>query len=236
MSRKALRREEREELAKLAAMPDEAIDTSDIPEAPAENWIDARRGGLYRPVKRPVTLRLDAPTCDRTSCSPPSASGSRSRRHKRNLRRADRRARPPPPGRRDARAPSSGRRPALHRRDLPDRHRLRVRRHRLGHQRQRPPLPPRRRHSDRRRRRRCRHRPERSPRDGGARVRGAAIRRLRRSGRPRRRPLAGLPGLARRPPLPGPRICPAARAEHRSDGQAVTREAGRSPHPPSTGI
>lgn len=60
MSKKALRREEREQLAKLAEMPDDAIDTGDIPEAPAENWVDARRGGLYRPVKRPVTLRLDA--------------------------------------------------------------------------------------------------------------------------------------------------------------------------------
>jgi uncharacterized protein (DUF4415 family) len=57
MSRKAL---EREQLAALAALPDEAIDTADIPEATAANWIDARRGGLYRPVKQPVTLRLDA--------------------------------------------------------------------------------------------------------------------------------------------------------------------------------
>jgi hypothetical protein len=35
LSRKALR--------DLAALPDAAIDTADIPEAPAENWIDARR-------------------------------------------------------------------------------------------------------------------------------------------------------------------------------------------------
>ena len=40
-------------------MPDEDIDTSDIPELPAENWARARRPGLYRPVKKPVTLRLD---------------------------------------------------------------------------------------------------------------------------------------------------------------------------------
>jgi uncharacterized protein (DUF4415 family) len=60
MSRKDFSREEQEQLAELALLPDAAIDTDDIPEAPAENWIDARRGGLYRPLKQPVTLRLDA--------------------------------------------------------------------------------------------------------------------------------------------------------------------------------
>jgi uncharacterized protein (DUF4415 family) len=60
MSRKDFSREEQEQLAELALLPDAAIDTDDIPEAPAENWIDARRGGLYRPIKQPVTLRLDA--------------------------------------------------------------------------------------------------------------------------------------------------------------------------------
>jgi uncharacterized protein (DUF4415 family) len=49
-----------DELAKLAALPDDQIDTTDIPEAPAENWIHARRGELYRPLKQPVTIRLDA--------------------------------------------------------------------------------------------------------------------------------------------------------------------------------
>jgi hypothetical protein len=33
-----------EQLAKLAALPDEEIDTGDIPEAPIENWPQARRG------------------------------------------------------------------------------------------------------------------------------------------------------------------------------------------------
>jgi hypothetical protein len=33
-----------EQLAKLAAMPDEEIDTDDIPEAPIENWSHARLG------------------------------------------------------------------------------------------------------------------------------------------------------------------------------------------------
>jgi len=60
MSRKALSAEQLDQLAKLAALPDDQIDTTDIPEAPPENWIHARRGDLYRPLKLPVTLRLDA--------------------------------------------------------------------------------------------------------------------------------------------------------------------------------
>ena len=47
------------QLARLTAMSDDEIDTDDIPEAPAENWIHAKRQSLYRPVKKPVTLRLD---------------------------------------------------------------------------------------------------------------------------------------------------------------------------------
>jgi uncharacterized protein (DUF4415 family) len=48
------------ELERLAAMSDTEIDVDDIPEAPAENWALAKRPGLYRPVKRHVTMRLDA--------------------------------------------------------------------------------------------------------------------------------------------------------------------------------
>ncbi|MDI6028670.1 BrnA antitoxin family protein [Corticibacterium sp. UT-5YL-CI-8] len=47
------------QLASLAALDDSQIDTNDIPEAPAENWVDARRG-LHRPLKQPVTIRLDS--------------------------------------------------------------------------------------------------------------------------------------------------------------------------------
>jgi uncharacterized protein (DUF4415 family) len=59
MSRKALCPEQLEQLAKVAAMSDDEIDVEDVPEAPAENWLHARRG-LYRPLKQPVTMRLDA--------------------------------------------------------------------------------------------------------------------------------------------------------------------------------
>ena len=58
--RKALSRAKLNQLAKIAALPDDQIDTVDIPEAPVENPAQARRGDFYRPVKRSVTIRLDA--------------------------------------------------------------------------------------------------------------------------------------------------------------------------------
>jgi len=58
--KKALSPEQLAQLAAIAALPENEIDTSDIPEAPVENWLHARRGDLYRPVKQPVTIRLDA--------------------------------------------------------------------------------------------------------------------------------------------------------------------------------
>ena len=47
------------ELSALAAMPDGAIDTSDISELPPGAWKDAVRGRFYRPVKQAVSMRLD---------------------------------------------------------------------------------------------------------------------------------------------------------------------------------
>jgi len=49
---------ERKELAALAKLPDSAIDTSDIPEI--TDWSKAQVGRFYRPIKQPVTIRLDA--------------------------------------------------------------------------------------------------------------------------------------------------------------------------------
>ncbi|TPJ73755.1 BrnA antitoxin family protein [Mesorhizobium sp. B2-7-1] len=60
MSRKDLSQDQRHQLAKLADLPDDQIDTLDIPEVPAENWAHARGGEFYRPLKQPVTIRLDA--------------------------------------------------------------------------------------------------------------------------------------------------------------------------------
>lgn len=47
-------------LAKLAARPDATIDLSDIPELTEKFWRNAIRNPFYRPVKRQLTLRLDA--------------------------------------------------------------------------------------------------------------------------------------------------------------------------------
>ena len=55
---KPLTLEQQAELDTLAALPEEQIDTSDIPEI--YDWSGARRGVLYRPVKRQITLRIDA--------------------------------------------------------------------------------------------------------------------------------------------------------------------------------
>jgi uncharacterized protein (DUF4415 family) len=46
------------ELAALAALPDDQINTSDIPEQ--RDWSGAKRGLFFRPIKKQLTLRLDA--------------------------------------------------------------------------------------------------------------------------------------------------------------------------------
>ena len=61
MKQKMTEAEMASQIAQLLAMPDSAIDTIDIPEAPLENWALAKRPGLYKPRKKPITLRLD---CD----------------------------------------------------------------------------------------------------------------------------------------------------------------------------
>ncbi len=50
------------ELADLAALPDDEIDTSDIPEI--NDWEKAVVGRFYRPIKQAVTIRLDADVLD----------------------------------------------------------------------------------------------------------------------------------------------------------------------------
>lgn len=56
MSRKT--REKEDELKALERLADEDIDTSDLPEI--GDWSQAVRGRFYRPIKKPVTIRLDA--------------------------------------------------------------------------------------------------------------------------------------------------------------------------------
>ena len=53
---------EKAELAALETMSEGAIDTRDVPEV--RDWSTATRGRFYRPIKRQITLRLDADVID----------------------------------------------------------------------------------------------------------------------------------------------------------------------------
>jgi uncharacterized protein (DUF4415 family) len=59
-ARQALTARQKREVRALASMPDDQIDTSDVPELPPSAWKDAVRGKWYRPVKKAVSIRLDA--------------------------------------------------------------------------------------------------------------------------------------------------------------------------------
>jgi uncharacterized protein (DUF4415 family) len=59
MSNSELSPEQRARLEKLAQMDDGDIDFSDIPELTDEQLSRAFRPGLGRPIKQPVTIRLD---------------------------------------------------------------------------------------------------------------------------------------------------------------------------------
>lgn len=53
----------RVELERIASLPDDAIDTSDIPPLDDRFWANATRfrdRALYRPVKQSTTVRVDA--------------------------------------------------------------------------------------------------------------------------------------------------------------------------------
>ena len=53
-----LTREQKRDIAAIAAKRDAEIDFSDAP--PVLDWTGAEVGKFYRPVKKPVTMRLDA--------------------------------------------------------------------------------------------------------------------------------------------------------------------------------
>jgi uncharacterized protein (DUF4415 family) len=50
------------ELDALESMPESEIDTAEMP--PVTDWSKAVRGALFRPIKRPLSLRLDADIVD----------------------------------------------------------------------------------------------------------------------------------------------------------------------------
>ena len=55
---KRLTKEQKRDIAAIAARRDEDIDFSDVP--PVLDWSGAEIGKFYRPTKKPVTMRLDA--------------------------------------------------------------------------------------------------------------------------------------------------------------------------------
>lgn len=55
---KKVSKKQAKELAALAAMPDDEIDLTDIPEV--LDWSGAVVGKYYRPIKKSLTIRLDA--------------------------------------------------------------------------------------------------------------------------------------------------------------------------------
>ncbi|MGE4046250.1 MAG: BrnA antitoxin family protein [Acetobacteraceae bacterium] len=61
------------ELKALAALPEDQINTRDIPEQ--RDWSGARRGLFFRPVKKQLTLRLDADLIDWFKTHAPNGEG-----------------------------------------------------------------------------------------------------------------------------------------------------------------
>jgi uncharacterized protein (DUF4415 family) len=59
---KRLPPQQQAEIDALAALPDDQIDTTDMPEV--RDWSKAQRGVLFRPIKKQLTLRLDADIID----------------------------------------------------------------------------------------------------------------------------------------------------------------------------
>ncbi|HEX9223293.1 MAG TPA: BrnA antitoxin family protein [Candidatus Acidoferrales bacterium] len=55
---KKISKKQAKELAALAALPDDKIDLRDIPEV--LDWSRGVVGKFYRPIKKPLTIRLDA--------------------------------------------------------------------------------------------------------------------------------------------------------------------------------
>ena len=60
LSANSLSATQKRRLARLAQRPDSALDFSDSPELTDKFWRHAIRNPFYRPVKKQLTLRLDA--------------------------------------------------------------------------------------------------------------------------------------------------------------------------------
>jgi uncharacterized protein (DUF4415 family) len=62
LMKRELSSEQLAELESLAALPEDQIQTDDMPEL--RDWSDAKRGLFYHPIKEQITLRLDADLID----------------------------------------------------------------------------------------------------------------------------------------------------------------------------
>lgn len=74
---KPLSKAQRAELDALAALPDERINTVALPEQ--TDWSGARRGVFFRPIKKQLTLRLDADLIDWFKTRAPDGDGYQTR-------------------------------------------------------------------------------------------------------------------------------------------------------------
>ena len=72
-SKSKLTATQKAELRALAAMPDNKINTKALPEQ--KNWSGARRGVFFRPIKKQLTLRLDADLIDWFKTRMPNGEG-----------------------------------------------------------------------------------------------------------------------------------------------------------------
>jgi len=88
--RKLTSRQRAKELLALAAIPDDQIDTSDIPELTDEQLRRAVRSSMYRPVKKPVTMRLDADVIEWLKLDGPGYQTKANALLRREMLRADR--------------------------------------------------------------------------------------------------------------------------------------------------
>jgi len=74
---KPLTRSQKAELAALAGLPDEKINTGAVPEQ--RDWSGAQRGVFYRPIKQQLTLRIDADVIDWFKRHAPGGTGYQTR-------------------------------------------------------------------------------------------------------------------------------------------------------------
>ena len=77
MPRSQMSRLQKAEIEALAALPEDRINTTALPEQ--RDWSHARRGVFFRPIKKQLTLRLDADLIDWFKTHAPTGEGYQTR-------------------------------------------------------------------------------------------------------------------------------------------------------------